>query len=100
MIRCTTPTHEFIIPLDADVIADVWVTYKQGKKIVLEKKKSEMLNTENLWSYKLTQEETKAFEGDKFVCIQVKVLTTDGDVFASDKFYKNVEDVLNDEVMA
>lgn len=101
MIRSATPKHEFTIPLAPELIADIWVTYTQNDNIVLEKRKSngDMSNEDNLWFYKLSQEDTKVFDGDYFVRIQAKVLTTGGDVIPSDRFTLTVEDVLNDEVM-
>ena len=99
MIRTATPTHELVIPLDPEVIADIWVTYKQGEEIICEIRKDKMSNKGNLWFYKLTQEQTKKFCGCSSVRIQAKVLTTGSDVFVSDVFRKTVEDVLNDEVM-
>ena len=102
MIRSATHRHEIIIPLDPALIADVWVTYKQCDKIVLEKRKSngDIQNEGNLWFYKLTQEETRMFNSEYSVCTQAKVLTTGGDVIPSEKLFLSVEDVLNDEVMS
>ena len=99
MIRSTTPRHEFIIPLDAQFISNIWITYEQDGEIVLEKHMGDMQHEGELWFYKLTQDETKQFKAEAFVRIQVKVLTTGGDVMASDVLRTPVEDVLNDEVM-
>ena len=44
MIRTATPTHELVIPLDPEVIADIWVTYKQGDEIICEIRKDKMSN--------------------------------------------------------
>ena len=99
MIRSSTPTHEFAIPLPADMIADIWVTYTQFEKIVLVKRKADMKNDGGIWSVRLRQEETNLFEGDALAFLEVKALTTDGEVMVGEKVLLTVEDVQNDEVM-
>lgn len=111
MFRATTPKHSFIFDVDPDeTFQEILITYGQNNKKVLEKHKTDLSfsetvlpdgTTEYVASLKLTQEETKRFfpqNGNK-VAIQVRVLTTDGDVVAFDKFSLDLQDVLNDEVL-
>lgn len=111
VFRATTPKHSFIFDVDPDgTFKEILITYGQKDTIVLEKHKSDLSfsesvlpdqTTEYTASLKLTQEETNQFSrknGDK-VAIQVRVLTTDGDVVAFDKFILDLKDVLNDEVL-
>lgn len=99
MIRATTPTHTFNIPVDADKIQKILVTYRQIGRNVLEKTNADMENDGNAWTVKFTQQETKMFTADIKVEVQVRVLTTGGDALASKIFSVPVERVLNDEVM-
>lgn len=100
MIRATTPTHTFNIPIEANKIQEILVTYRQIGRNILEKRKADMENNGNAWFYKLTQQETKLFMADTKVEVQVRVLTTGGDAPASKIFSVTVDRVLNDEVMA
>lgn len=107
MIRATTPRHEFLFEDDPDGFAKMLVTYTQGGKIVLEKDKGDMtfetINGEGgtnwLGWLRLTQEETKLFNDRTSACVQVRVLTTSGNAYASQIFHVCVNQVLNDTVM-
>ena len=99
MIRATTPTHTFNIPIDANKIQKILVTYRQIGKNILEKTNADMVNKGNAWSVTLTQRETKMFMADTKVEVQVRALTTGGDALASKIFSVTVDRVLNDEVM-
>ena len=111
MFRATTPKHSFIFDVDPDeTFQEILISYGQKDKIVLEKRKADLTfseqtlpdgTVEHIATVKLTQEETKCFclmNGNK-IAIQVRVLTTDGDVVAFDKFTLELKDVLNDEVL-
>lgn len=100
MIRATTPTHSFTLPFDASMVSKFLLSYSQRGKIVLEKTEENMTKSGNVWSVKLTQEETKKFMPDLDVTMQIRVLTTDGDAIASDAIRVKVKQVLNDEVLA
>lgn len=100
MIRATTPTHTFNIPIEANKIQEILVTYRQVGRNILEKTNADMENNGNAWSVTLTQQETKLFMADTKVEVQVRVLTTGGDALASKIFSVTVDRVLNDEVMA
>lgn len=111
MFRATTPKHTFLFDVDPDAtFKEILITYAQNGQVILDKRKADMTftegtdidgNTTYLASVQLTQQETNLFKtknGPK-VTVQVRVLTTDDEVFAFDKMTVSLQDVLNDEVL-
>ena len=107
MIRLTTPIHSFLFDTDPSVYERILITYAQGNRIVLEKEKDDLTIEQEpttdgtVWSasFRLTQEETKAFSPNSAVKIQIRVLTEAGEALASEQIRVLVSDVLNDEVL-
>lgn len=99
MIRGTTPTHVFQLPIDAGTLKEVRITYKQHSKVVLEKTEADVTMEGRTISFVLTQEESMRFESGVTVKLQVKVLTVNGTVLASPIREFTVEDILNSEVL-
>lgn len=99
MIRGTTPTHIFNIPLDASLIKDVKITYVQGGEIVLERRAKDCEINGSTVTVQLTQEETFKFNCNKKVYFQVRVLTTGGEVVASRVISADVDMCLDNEVL-
>lgn len=99
MKRATTPTHEFFLPIEAEMIKRFLLTYSQNENVVLEKRENDMTVDGNVWRIKLTQEETNLFSGDKIAYAQIRVLTTGGDALASSRYPISVLPVDNDEVL-
>ena len=110
MIRATTPTHSFIFSVDPEQFVKILVTYAQKDRIILEKTeedmtfvKGQLCDGSERWvaSYRLSQEEANLFHTyyDKSVNIQVRALTNDDTVYASDIKRIPLKDVLNDEVL-
>lgn len=99
MRRATTPTHTFELGTDATRFAKILVTYKQRGTTKLELTEDDVTVEGQTIIYKLTQEEANEFTEGVNVEIQVRVKTTDGDVFATDIITMPVEAVLNDEVL-
>lgn len=99
MTRATTPTHKFTFPIDPSTFEKILITYKQGKKIVLEKTEKDSIISDMTVLVPLTQEETNLFNSREDVEIQVRVLTYANKALASKKFVKPVNDVLNDEIL-
>jgi hypothetical protein len=83
MIRGTTPIHTFVLPLDESVIDKVRVIYSQDDKPVLIKDKENCAMKGQNLVVALTQEDTFAFDCDKHVEIQIRVLTVEGNAVAS-----------------
>lgn len=99
MYRATTPTHTFELPFEYEqFVKKILITYKQGSKIVLEKTETDDITVNGKTvSYQLTQAETKLFEKDIIVDIQIRVLTNGGQSIASQEWRMLVNDVLNDK---
>ena len=99
MIKGTTPTHEFMLPFDTDVIQAIQIIYAQNGETVMTKDKNDCTFDGNKVSVKLKQEETFLFAEDACVEIQVRVLTPAGDALASHVMRVHCDECLSDEVL-
>ena len=99
MIRGTTPTHIFNLPIDTSIIKEVRITYVQYAKVVVEKTERDVTMEGQTIRFKLTQEETLSLSMSTPVRVQLKVLTTDNTVLASPIRDIPVGDILNEEVL-
>ena len=103
MYRVTTPTHTFTLPIDTGACSEILVSYRQ-KGVALDKHYQDgtlpdgMTLSGEMVVINLTQEETKQFT-DGEVKVQVRVLTTSGKAFASQKFRISARDVLNEVIL-
>lgn len=95
----TTPTHEFVLPFDVEMIEVLEIIYFQNEKEVLRKAKQDCALTENIVTLKLTQEETFLFSDCSYVYVQIRIKTPGNDVLASDKMRVFVEECLSREVL-
>lgn len=99
MIRGTTPTHTFHLPIDTSTIKEIRITYRQNSRIILEKTEADVEMDGSAVQFTLTQEETLKFSHKSRVQLQVKVLTNGNVVLASPIKDLNVSEILNDEVL-
>ena len=100
MIRGTTPMHSFELPFGVEVIKSGVVTYVQENETILEKELTECNLEGNIVSVKLTQEETLKFNcANRYVFVQLRLLTQGGDALASDVMTIEVKRCLNSEVL-
>ena len=123
IVRGTTPYHSFIIPLEPEKISELYVTYLQNDEVILDKTitdisiepvEEELENasmeepTEFVVSSQvtihLTQEDTLSFHfypaAEKNIAvIQVRLLTTDGEAYASNPVNERIFGVLKDGVI-
>lgn len=104
MYRVTTPTHTFVLPALASSYKEVQITYTQSNAFLVKHYQNETLPSGmtfegNKVIIRLTQEETKRFSARKPAQVQVRVLTSDDDVYASKIFNVTIERVLNEEVL-
>lgn len=100
LVRSTTATQNFRLPFNYEPIGSrLLITYGQCGKILIEKTQDDAEIKENIVKIRLTQEETKLFVSSARIDVQIKILATTGEVFASKIFRINVDDALNDEVM-
>ena len=105
MYRVTTPIHTFTLPEQAASYVEIQITYKQGRVEIIKHAENGVLPAGMTFDDKdviiqLTQDETKTFAANKAVDVQVRVLTTGGDAYASRIFKVKINDVLNDEVLS
>lgn len=104
MYRVTTPTHTFTLPIDTSTCSEILLTYEQGST-VLEKHYQDNTLPDGMTLdgtsviQVLTQEETKAFCRG-VVKAQIRVLTTAGKAYTSQKFEIHVKDTLNEDILA
>ena len=94
-----TPTNTFTIPVTESEIRKIRITYEQNGKIVLQKHKEDCTFNEKKVSVKLSQEETLRFTSNAAVRIQVKILTTGGDVIPSKVIKTSTKIVIDKEVI-
>lgn len=99
MIRGTTPEHIIKPPVAASLIKSVRFTYEQDGNTVVEKTEADCTITDESISVRLTQEDTLRFEESKTVSVQIRILTTGGEVMASEIKSLTVKKTLNDEVL-
>lgn len=99
MIRGTTPTHIFELPFDTDLIDKVKVVYAQDDRVVFTKEQAECTLEANVVSVKLTQEETLKLDCRKYVQIQLRVLTKEGEALASEIKTVDVKKCLESKVL-
>lgn len=104
MIRVTTATHTFTLPIATNTCDEIQLTYKQyNRKLV--KHYHDGLLPEGMTLdgndivQVLSQQETSMFEeGD--VKVQVRVLTKAGKVLGSKEMNIDVLDTLNEEILS
>lgn len=95
MIPGTTPTHTFNLPISAEDIAAIRITYEENGKIVLQKETDDVTLQGNEVIVKLSQKDTLQFGSNVSVRIQVKIRTTGGDVLVSKMIKKTTSVVLD-----
>ena len=99
MIRGTTPTHIFQLPMDTGDLKQIRITYSQLGRTVVEKTERDVRMEGSTITLTLTQEETLAFYHKSGVRFQIKVLTRDGTLLASAVKELSVGEILNTEVL-
>lgn len=97
MQRGTTPTHTFTFgeSLSGAKFDKIFVTYKQGEKVIVEKSLEDIEIMENSFVVKLTQAETLLFSPG-LVRIQVRVKTVDDMALASNIITVPASEILKD----
>lgn len=106
IVRGTTPLHTFALPFPISDISEVFVTYTQNDKVVIEKNRNDIeidVETNTLF-VPLSQDDTLTFKVyekyvNNIVLIQMRVLMTDGSSCASEIIKERVSNVLKDGVI-
>ena len=99
MIRGTTPTLAFTLPLATDSIAAAWVTIAQDRKIIIDKTLDDCARDGNTLTVALTQDETLQLTSGVYCEVQVRVRTADGQAMASQICKLPAERILKDGVI-
>lgn len=109
MIRATTPTHSFELPIDSSIIDKFRLTYVQDGVVVLRKTEKDMQVVGNAWRIMLTQAETKLFKAclvdtnrvDLSTCAlataQIRIRTFDGRVLGTAPITVRVHPISDEE---
>lgn len=96
MIRGTTPTLEFTLPFDINMIAEAWVTLSQRDEVVMNKELKDCMCEDNKLIVKLTQAETLKLDCECNTEIQIRVRTKEGEALASDIITVGTDRILKD----
>lgn len=101
MRRGTTPTIKFSLPFDVELVKEIWLTVSQRSREILTKSLEDMSleDSPRMVSFQLTQEDTLLLDDGCKAEIQARILTVDGDAFASQIKRVEVEDILKDGVI-
>lgn len=98
MIRGTTPTLEFALPFEVDLIAEAYVTISQNQSVVIDKSLSELTCAGKTLTVKLSQEDTLKLQQSEFkpAEVQIRVRMKSGDALASDIMRLHVGRILKE----
>jgi hypothetical protein len=99
MIRGTTPTLEFVLPMDTGQLEEAFVTVSQNNKAVIEKNLRECKCKGPELTVKLKQEDTLKLTSGVSAVIVLVIKTLGGDRFESVKFMERVEETTKDGVI-
>ncbi len=100
MIRGTTPTNTFTVDMDLRTADVIYITYKQGCTVVVERTKDQLDSiTATELTLTLTQEETLKFNEGGFVAIQIRARFSNGLAVASNIIKTTAGEILKDGVI-
>lgn len=99
IIRGTTPTLEFGLPFDTEMIDIGYVTVQQNKTTIIEKPLSICECEGNVLSAKLTQEDTLKLSSFSNAEIRLVVKTIGGERIESFEIIKRVKDTSKEGVI-
>lgn len=101
MRQGTTPTFEFELeePIDVARVANAKVTFSFNGQVILEKYLSDCTFDGKVLTVCLSQEDTFLFVCHSNVKIQLRIVTIEGEAYASDEFNDFVDRCLDDEVL-
>lgn len=95
MRRGTTPTITITTDIDLSAASNLFVTFKQGSRLVLEKKLSDVTVSEGSIVCALSQSDTLALKEGKYVRFQIRATLGDQKV-ASNIMETPVDEILKD----
>lgn len=96
----TTPTHTFTVDTDLRDAVEIWITYQQNKKNIINKTMADGIEvSENSLLVKLTQEDTLKFYQNNPVKIQIRAKFGDGSAIKSTVINTTSDECLKREVI-
>jgi len=99
MIRGTTPTIVYTLPIEGNLIQEIWFTIQQGKKNIIEKTMQDFQVSGNVIKLTLSQEETLKINAGTPFKYQARFLTKSGNNFAHEIRQMDIGDLLREGVM-
>lgn len=99
IVRGTTPTHTFTLPMDCDELRTIQVVYAQGEAVMIRKEDEDLTREGRCVSCTLTQADTLSLEEEQRCEIQVRALTADGVALAGRIIREDVGRCLDNEVL-
>lgn len=98
MYRGTTPLNIFAVDANLTTAEVIYITYKQGCKVAIEKDIDEIEVAADKLTVRLSQEDTLKFDYRE-VEIQIRARFPDGTAIASNIIKTTVEHILKDGVI-
>lgn len=102
MIKGTTPTLHFNLPIDTAIVkaAEIVLQYvDNAKTVTIERALKDCVVEKNSIAAVLTQAETLALPAPAIAKVQIRVLTNDGTAFASLPFEITIKELLKESVL-
>lgn len=100
MYRGTTPTLKFILPFDAGLLKEAWITLGQDNEEIVNKTLSDCTTDGTTLSVLLTQSDTLALSHEYRTYVQLRVLLTDGTALASKTFKMRTNYIIRNGVIS
>lgn len=96
----TTPTHTFTVDVDLRDAVEIWITYSQSNKVIINKTLFDGIEVaEDNIVIELTQEDTLKFRQNTPVKIQIRAKFGDGSVIKSLVINTTSDECLKREVI-
>lgn len=99
MYRYTTPTLQFNLPIETNILDECYVTIKQSEGVLIEKQLAEMTAEDKTLKITLTQEETALLKANEYMYIQLRCKDKNANAYASKIFKIATEQVLKEGVI-
>lgn len=96
MVRGTTPTLNFGIPFNTELIDAVYITFCQEGRTVLEKDINSIEMSNKELTVRLSQQDTLSFNDNSYVELQIRIKNRDGSAYSSKIIVVSVERILKD----
>ena len=96
MIRGTTPTLRFDLPINVETLECMYITISQNGSTVIEKSLADCVCDAKRVNCRLSQADTLKLTAGTETCIQVRVKTKGGDALASRVSMISTDRILKD----